>query len=320
MKADGVHVAVGVIRNPQGQVLIARRPESAHQGGCWEFPGGKLEAGESVRQALQRELDEELGIEVGRSRPLIRIAHHYPDRSVLLDVHEILDYVGSLHGRERQTVQWVAPAALADFDFPAANQAILRALQLPAWYLVTGNFADQAQGLARLEQALRHGIRLVQLRAPRLAAHEYTALARQAIRLCHAREARILLNAAPQLASELGADGVHLNSARLMAASPRAAVPPGLLRAASVHDLAELEQANRLGVDFSVVAPVFPTTSHPGAATLGWSGFQELAQQARHPVYALGGMHTRMLEQVWAHGGQGIAAIRSLWTCDETGA
>lgn len=312
MKAEVVAVAVGVIRNPQGEVLIARRPDAAHQGARWEFPGGKLEAGETVRQALQRELQEELGIEIGRSRPLIRIRHDYPDKSVLLDVHEVLAYRGEPQGREQQPVRWVAPVELSRFEFPAANLPILRALDLPAWYLITGDFADEADGLDKLQRALAQGIRLVQLRAKQLGVGQYESFAVKAITQCHAQGARIMLNAEPELARRLGADGVHLTSARLMALSKRPE-DPQLLVSASVHDQRQLAQANRLGVDFSVISPLFPTSSHPGAATFGWQGFQQLAEQAAHPVYALGGMQTVMLAEVWKRGGQGIAAIGSLW-------
>ena len=89
-----VHVAVGVLFNACGEVLITRRPDHLHQGGLWEFPGGKVEPGEQVRTALERELKEELGVEVLDARPLIRIHHVYDDRQVLLDVWRIKDYAG----------------------------------------------------------------------------------------------------------------------------------------------------------------------------------------------------------------------------------
>ena len=85
------------------------------------------------------------------------------------------------------------------------------------------------------------------------------------------------------------------------------------LVAASVHNQEQLEQAERLELDFTVISPVLPTPSHPHARTLNWGGFQALTEQATHPVYALGGMLVEHLPEVWQHGGQGIAAIRSLW-------
>src|SRR5690606_7572608 len=100
-----IHVAVGVIVNADGKILIAKRPQTAHQGGLWEFPGGKVDAGETIEQALVRELREELAITVKDSRPLIQIRHHYPDKSVLLDVHKITRFEGNPIGNEGQPVQ-----------------------------------------------------------------------------------------------------------------------------------------------------------------------------------------------------------------------
>jgi 8-oxo-dGTP diphosphatase len=124
-----VHVAVGVIRDRQGNILITRRHANSHQGGLWEFPGGKLESGESVVHALRRELEEELAIHLESARALLTIEHDYADKAVLLDVWLVEDYSGQAVGREGQPLRWVAPAALADFSFPAANQPIVDACQ-----------------------------------------------------------------------------------------------------------------------------------------------------------------------------------------------
>lgn len=132
-----VHVAAAVIRDGSGQILIARRADSQHQGGLWEFPGGKVEADESVETALARELHEELGIVVGAARPLIKIRHDYPDKQVLLDVWEVSVFTGEPHGAEGQPLAWVKPRDLSNYEFPAANQPIVAAAKLPAQYLIT---------------------------------------------------------------------------------------------------------------------------------------------------------------------------------------
>lgn len=126
-----VHVAVGVLRDALGRVLIARRLEHTHQGGLWEFPGGKVEPGETVLQALVRELLEELGVEVQAARPLVEVRHDYPEKSVLLDVWEVTLFQGQAYGREGQPLRWVEIAELADYAFPVANQPILTALRQP---------------------------------------------------------------------------------------------------------------------------------------------------------------------------------------------
>jgi len=124
-----LHVAVGVIVDSNDKILIARRPVQLHQGGLWEFPGGKVESGESVQCALSRELAEELAIEVSRARPLIKIAHDYSDKSVLLDVWWVEGFTGSARGVEGQPIAWVSSEQLSDYQFPEANSAIVQAVQ-----------------------------------------------------------------------------------------------------------------------------------------------------------------------------------------------
>ena len=133
-----VHVAVGVIVDSEQRVLLAKRSESSHQGGLWEFPGGKVEAGEAVSVALARELQEELAIKVESAEPLLEVRHDYADKSVLLDVWVVSDFSGEACGNEGQRIEWVPISQLAEFEFPAANQAIVAALQ--SW----SNSSDKA--------------------------------------------------------------------------------------------------------------------------------------------------------------------------------
>ncbi|MBI5460857.1 MAG: Nudix family hydrolase [Gammaproteobacteria bacterium] len=317
-----IHVVAAVIVNARGEVLISLRHAQAHQGGLWEFPGGKVEPGEAAYAALRRELHEELGIDVEKARPLIRIPHRYPDKSVLLDVWRVTDFSGEPHGREGQPVQWVTPERLPDFDFPAANRPIVTAARLPDRYLITPEPTLEptlefgADFLQRLEQAFARGIRLVQLRAKTLDERAYSELARAVCARARAYGAQVLLNAAAPAAiesiAEIGAAGVHLNTQRLMSLSQRP-LPPPLWVAASCHTAEELQQAARIGCDFVVLGPVQPTASHPGAVHLDWSGLHALCEIGSVPVYALGGLRDADLDAAWRAGAQGIAAIRGLW-------
>lgn len=124
-----VHVAVGVILDAEHNLLITRRAPDAHQGDLWEFPGGKVESGESLEKALARELREELGIEIGRSSALLQVRHDYGDKTVLLDVHVVWDFSGEAKPMEGQPMMWVAPMALGDYAFPAANGPIVDAVK-----------------------------------------------------------------------------------------------------------------------------------------------------------------------------------------------
>jgi len=123
-----VHVAVGVIVNRQRQVLIAKRLENQHQGGLWEFPGGKVRQGESVQDALKRELAEEVNLTVRECARLIRIEHDYGDKQVLLDVWYVNVYSGYAKGCEGQEVAWIDSEEFPRYTFPAANEAIIEAV------------------------------------------------------------------------------------------------------------------------------------------------------------------------------------------------
>ncbi|MAT94702.1 MAG: 8-oxo-dGTP diphosphatase MutT [Halioglobus sp.] len=124
-----VHVAVGVIVDAQRRILLSRRAADAHQGGLWEFPGGKVEDGEALGDALARELREELDIVPVRTSPLIQVRHDYGDKRVLLDVHVVWDFRGDARGVEGQPLAWVPVAELDSYDFPAANLPIVTAVR-----------------------------------------------------------------------------------------------------------------------------------------------------------------------------------------------
>jgi 8-oxo-dGTP diphosphatase len=299
-----------------GRVLIARRPAHVHQGGLWEFPGGKLEPGEDALAALARELQEELGIDVLSARPLIRIPYRYPDRQVVLDVWRVDSYAGSVHGREGQEIRWVPLAALADFEFPPPNRPIITALRLPDRYLITpepGQPSNWPQFLVTLEKALQRGLCLVQLRGKQLDVAALRQLAPSVRELCRRYGARLLLNGAPQLAASLGMDGVQLGSTDLLRCHQRPAELMGLMLGASCHTAEELAHACAMGADFALLSPVMPTRSHPGVPPLGWEKFAELVAASTIPVYALGGMTAADIPLAWRYGGQGVAAISGLW-------
>lgn len=308
-----LHVAAAVIRSANGQVLIAQRPLDKHQGGLWEFPGGKVEPGESVTVALARELDEELGITVTASRPLIQVRHDYPDKQVLLDVYEVLAFTGVPHGAEGQPLAWVAPDELPRYPFPAANRPIIAAARLPDRYLITPDLLAPDALLAGVSTALDQGIRLVQLRAPSLPLAEYRALAAR-VTACCAGRALVMLKGPLDWIDDFPTAGWHLTSEQLrqFAASQRP-VEPGRWLAASCHDAAELEMAAQIGVDFVVLSPVLSTASHPDAEPLGWPCAAQLLLGFPQPAYLLGGLSEADLTQARAIGSQGVAAIRGLW-------
>jgi 8-oxo-dGTP diphosphatase len=290
-------------------VLLSRRREGTHLAGLWEFPGGKLEPGESIGDGLKREILEETGLEIKSHCPLIGIRHHYPEKSVFLDTHLITDWTGEAHGREGQEIAWVDRGMLHEYELPPADKPILTALSLPDLYAITPPLIESEAGfLQELEKTLAEGIRLVQLRLPGYVS--IGSLAEKAMLLCEAAGATLMVKE-PALARRLGC-GLHLRAADLMALEE---CPVSLFSpmAVSCHSEEEAMQAERIGADFITLSPVLPTASHPGADTLGWQGFASIVEKVNLPVYALGGLGETELETARSHGAQGVAAIRGLW-------
>jgi len=303
---DYLHVAVGVIKNTEGQVLISLRHDAAHQGGLWEFPGGKVEAAESVEQALTRELKEELDLSIDQLSPLIQIKHQYSDLNVLLDVWTVTRFSGNPKGCEGQEIKWVKVDQLTDYSFPEANIPIITAARLPAEYAIL-NATDDRDLLKDLCFMLDNGIKLIQARIKSLSVTDITRFIEKAMPLCKAKGARLLINSAVDSSRSIKVDGIHLTSKGLLELKQR---PVGFSWvAASCHNREELKYAERMGVDFVVLAPVLATKTHPDTDPLGWEAFTLLASEVNIPIFALGGMKKQILSTAQSNGAQGIAGI-----------
>ena len=292
------------------EYLLAQRPPGKVYAGYWEFPGGKLEAGESFRDALVRELHEELGIEIEQAAPWLCREFTYPHARVRLKFFRVTAWRGNIHPHEHTGIEWTRFG-----DKPAvtpvlpANGPILRALVLPETYAIT-NAVDNGvdSELDRIAQGLRNGIRLVQIRDKALPANEHRRFAQGVITLASSfPDACVLVNDDEQLARSVGASGIHLSSGKLHELGSR----PDFDRvAASCHTPVDLERAANLGIDFVVLSPVLPTASHPEAVGMGWEAFGKFVEYLTIPVYALGGMQPELLETAKAHGAHGIAVMR----------
>ncbi len=125
-----IHVVAGLIYNSErDKILIAKRPVHSHQGGLWEFPGGKVAAGEIAYQALCRELREELAIEVTGATPLFSESYDYPDKGIQFESWIVESFTGLAKGNEGQEIAWVTLSDLGAYDFPAANRMVLDYIQ-----------------------------------------------------------------------------------------------------------------------------------------------------------------------------------------------
>lgn len=306
MGVEAVEVAAAVIQRPDGAFLLAQRPRGKVYAGYWEFPGGKVEPGEAVDKALARELHEELGIDVEHSYPWLTRVFTYPHATVRLNFRRVFGWNGEPHPREDQAIAWQRLEGPMASPMLPANAPVLASLALPWEYAVTDAATLGVPAmLARIERRLAGGLKLLQVREPRLAETERKAFTAQAITLAHRHGCKVMVKA-----PFAGADGIHFTAAELLALRQR---PQGMLAAASCHTRQELLHAMALNLDFAVLGSVKGTVSHPGSPTLGWEGFTRLAAGASLPLYAIGGLSAGDLEPARRAGAHGIAMISGAW-------
>ncbi|MFM6979285.1 MAG: Nudix family hydrolase [Methylophilaceae bacterium] len=307
-----IHAAVAVLQRPSGEVLLAQRPAGKAWSGWWEFPGGKIESGETAAQALVRELQEELGMQVVQASPWLTRTHQYPEKTVRLHFFKVREWLGDPQSLEQQAWSWQNPNQLTVDPLLPANQPIMQALRLPS-VMAISNVAELGESLflQRLQTASSEGLRLLQLREPQLNKAQLLQLFRQ-VEAIKPNNARIVLNADAELAIQAGC-GLHLNSQRLMQLQQRPIIAADQLCSASCHNADELQKAWDLQLDYALLSPVQATLSHPQAQPLGWSKFSQLIQDTPIPIYALGGMRKQDLHVAWQAGAHGIAMQRGLF-------
>lgn len=306
-----VDVAVAVIVQPDGKFLLARRPPGKPYAGYWEFPGGKVEPGERVEDALKREILEELGVHVEQCYRWITQVFTYPHATVKLNFYRVVQWRGEPHPHEGQELAWQTAAAVDVAPLLPANAPVLRALALPAVYGITHAAAlGEAVFMQQLQSALENGLRLIQVREKQMPPQTLRRFSAEVVVLAKRYGAQVLLNSDVELAREIGADGVHLTAHQLMQLESRPDMP---LCAASCHNREELTRAAGLGLDFVVLGPVLPTPSHPDTPVMGWQNFSALIQDFPLPVYALGGLNISDIQAAWQHGAHGVAMLRGAW-------
>jgi 8-oxo-dGTP diphosphatase len=315
-----IHVAVAILqrKNDDGinQFLLASRPPNKPWAGWWEFPGGKIEAGESPEHALTRELAEELGIKpIITQQWLVRQysypeTHDSPAKTVLLHFYFVTSWQGEMTPHEGQLLSWQNPQNITVAPILPANKPIMHALALPPVYAIS-NMAEQGEKpyLDALQSAFNKGLRLIQVREKHLTKDEFVKMALQIIALAKPFDAKVLLSQDIGLARDLGADGVHLPSQNLLLLKTK---PADLIVAASCHNAEELAHAELLACDFVVLSPVKSTQSHPEVDAIGWQKFSALAEKTSLPVYALGGMTLPDLPVALSFGARGVALQRGL--------
>jgi 8-oxo-dGTP diphosphatase len=308
-----VEVAAAVMLRADGrEFLLAQRPEGKVYAGYWEFPGGKVEPGETVRAALIRELQEELGITVTACSPWLTRQFTYPHATVRLNFWRVTAWdgeIGITAPLEHSAIAWqLAGTAASVAPILPANDPILKALSLPTTMAITNaEHEGTERQLERLEEALIGGLRLIQVRDKSWPQAQRLWFAETVRRLAHSHGALVVINDDEEIARRVGTDGLHLSAASLAACTQR---PDFEWVGASCHSTAEITRAGELGLDYALLGPVLPTPSHPDASGLGWIEFARHLAGNTLPVLALGGMKPDMLLAAQEHGAHGIALMR----------
>ncbi|MEO6172280.1 MAG: thiamine phosphate synthase, partial [Arenimonas sp.] len=240
---------------------MARRTEGRDLAGAWEFPGGKVESGESPLEALKRELREELGIEIAGAEPLISVPQRYSNKSIVLDVYSIPSYAGKPKGRERQALAWSPLSKLSSYPMPSADRPVVAALTQADTLAITPEFdGDKQNFLSSIERQLDSGIRLIQLRCKSIVGNKLKELAIDIRTLCQENDATLYINEDIALSKILDCP-VHLKSNQLMQPDVELQLS-GQSFSAACHSLEELKKAEVLSATFAVLGPVLKTSSH----------------------------------------------------------
>jgi 8-oxo-dGTP diphosphatase len=304
-----MHVVAALIENEHGEVLIAQRPAGRHHAGLWEFPGGKIDHGETPFDALRRELREELAIDIKSAVRVMTVVEPRPEGDLHLQAWRVLDYDGVPHAIEAPELRWIDPHLFDTSEMPPADHPIARCLQLPPNYVITPDLAGLAPRTAFewVRGARIRGARLIRLRSADPGIRLDAGLLRDCEQDLAAVGGRIVVDLADLDHCQLAQTGVHLRSRDLRPG--RRPIAESRLLSASCHSEAELEAAEQLAVDAVLISPVLATASHPHHAALGWEGFRKLHAHTRLPAYALGGMKAEHLALARNQGAIGTAGI-----------
>ena len=305
-----IEASVGIIFNESFQLLMAERPQSKTWSGWWEFPGGKIEKGETPLEALKRELKEEIGISVIDAEKWIVRKYAYEGYEVTLHFYKVTQWSGYIEAKEEQKISWVLPDNNKVSPILPANDLIFKAISLPDTYAITNAYEYSGNFLNKVEQKLNNGLGLIQIREKAMSKNAFIDLTKEIIQMAGNFDAKVMINSDINLAYKLNADGVHLNSSLLHRLSE---IPKDLIVSASCHSVCDIEKAMTMDVSFVVLSPVQKTQSHPNTTPIGWDDFSKITQNYSIPIYALGGMKQDDIENAFNAGAIGIASQRAIW-------
>lgn len=299
MSKPTIQVAIAILLH-QAQVLVGWRTADQHQGNKHEFPGGKVEPGETAEQACRREVLEEVGIDVQDWHMFNSLQFEYEDVIVSLHVFHAIVPNHQLQ-QIRSPWTWFKRNELQDLNFPQANQVILKRL-----YMTTViKISDQIEHLHTLPES-----QILYWRVAPDAQHAMTLMDLSIEQL-----SRVVVNVAlwknlnPLQQQAVAA--IHLKQSQLMQLQ-KGDLTVGCRYIAACHDQNSAEHAQRIGCDAILLSPVLETLSHPNSPSLGWEQFHLITQNIHLPVFALGGLQLNDLAIAQSYGAYGIAGQRAI--------
>lgn len=301
-----IRAVVGVLRNENQEILIAKRRKDQFMPELWELPGGKIEANESPKQAIVRELKEELGIKVEQLNLHQTMMHEYENRIVQLSIYNIHQYRNTPAGIEGQAIAWTKVNDLNNYKLLPTMKAFISSITLPDRYWITPSDNHQSdEWMEKFEQKLTQNIKLIQLRSKTALS---SAFITELYNKCRQNNTKLLLNTVNKTFDEIYCNGWHLSANEMLKLNKRPCTDDKLL-GASTHNLKEALQAQIIGADFVVISPIQSTQTHPDTTPIGWDYAKQVVDKLNIPVYFLGGMGEKELAKTLKSGAQGIAGV-----------
>ncbi|WP_122901323.1 NUDIX domain-containing protein [Acinetobacter sp. B51(2017)] len=298
MSKAQLNVAIAILLQ-HGQVLVGFREADQHQGNKYEFPGGKVEAGETALEACRREVLEEVGIDIQQWQSFDFIQHEYEDLIVNLHIfHAVVP--DALNNEIQQPWRWYTREQLPELNFPKANQRLIQRLVWPEYLKISADLTDLAECGAEKMLYWRNTLALEQ---------QLSMLAEISVEHLPHLIVNIALYQALNSIQQANIGAIHLKQQQMLSLSKNDLIV-GQRYIASCHDEVSLKHAEQIGCDAVLLSPVHVTATHPEAQPLGWTKFQHLAQTMHIPVFALGGLSQNDLQEAKNYAAYGIAGQR----------
>lgn len=306
------HAAVGVMQQADDQVLLAERPVGKPWSGYWEFPGGKVELGETAEEALCRELKEELGVTVTKLYPWITRTFDYPAKydagklvseakTVKLSFFIVTEWLGVPRGLENQTLKWQSPFNMQVEPMLPANSPIFAALQLPKKaMLATLSTLHQARFFNELAAVLNAGVRMIIVRDAQHDEIAFTKIVEKMMVMLKPYAAKVMIEH-DNTDGKIQVDGQHYSAQALHAITKK---NQKILTGATCRDVNDLNQAAKLGLDYVLYSP-----ARMGQQEIDWPRFAEAIRDYAIPTYVLGEITGESFAHARSYGAHGIVAF-----------